>query len=321
MNLVDIYFQLKGDVQYIEKELERAIDTGLRDLYQTSTHLLKAGGKRIRPVFVLLGGKWGNYDLEVLKRVAVPLELIHMASLVHDDVIDDADKRRGRDTVKAKWDNRIAMYTGDYIFARALAITAELPNPKVHQILSKAILEMTKGEIEQVRALGNWNQGLRHYLRRIKRKTALLIAISCQLGAIACGASEKLVRQMYLYGYNVGMAFQITDDILDFTGTEKQLGKPAGSDLRQGNITLPALYEAYCGANQRQLQAWIKQERLPEHIDESIELIRHGEGIEYARRLGDLYLNRARAAIGDLPDNSTKKSLIEIAGFIGERKF
>ncbi|GAA4709054.1 heptaprenyl diphosphate synthase component II [Brevibacillus fulvus] len=321
MKLVDIYFQLKADVNYIEQELERAIDTQLRDLYLSSTHLLKAGGKRIRPVFVLLGGKWGTYDLDRLKHIAVSLELIHMATLVHDDVVDDADKRRGRETVKAKWDNKVAMYTGDYILARALSTVTKLANPQIHQILSHAIVEMCKGEIEQVRDLHNWEQGFRTYLRRIKRKTALLIAISCQLGAVASEASADLVRRMFRYGYNVGMAFQITDDILDFTGTDKQLGKPAGSDLRQGNITLPALYSATKGANKERFQNWIAQGTLQEHMDEAIELIRRGEGIAVAQSLAARYIERARQELAGLPENQTKKSLLEIASFIGERKF
>jgi heptaprenyl diphosphate synthase len=321
MNLVDIYFQLKSDVQYIEQELEKSIDTRLRELYLSSTHLLKAGGKRIRPVFVLLGGKWGDYDVTRLKHVAVPLELIHMATLVHDDVIDDADKRRGKDTVRAKWDNKVAMYTGDYIFARALTIAAELPIPLLHRILSKAIVEMCKGEIEQVRDLHNWQQNFRTYLRRIKRKTALLIAISCQLGAVASGATAELIRRMYWYGYNVGMAFQITDDILDFTGTEKQLGKPAGSDLRQGNITLPALYTAHLGKSSERFQTWLQQGTFWDHVDEAIQLVREDEGIGYAHRLAERYANRARAALADLPDNQTKKSLLEIADFIVDRKY
>ncbi len=321
MNLVDIYFQLKNDVQYIEQELEKSIDTRTRELYLSSTHLLKAGGKRIRPVFVLLGGKWGDYDVTRLKHVAVPLELIHMATLVHDDVIDDADTRRGKDTVRAKWDNRVAMYTGDYIFARALSIAAELPIPQFHRILSKAIVEVCKGEIEQVRDLHNWKQGFRTYLRRIKRKTALLIAISCQLGAVASGASPELVRKMFLYGYNVGMAFQITDDILDFTATEKQLGKPAGSDLRQGNITLPALYTAHFGKSRDRFQSWLSQGTFWDHVDEAIQLVRGDEGIAYAHGLAQRYSDRAQAVLADLPNNQTKKSLRDIARFIVDRKF
>lgn len=321
MNLVDIYFEMKKDVEYIENQLELSIDTSVTELYQSSTHLLKAGGKRIRPVFVLLGGKWGDYDVSRLKYVAVPLELIHMATLVHDDVVDNADKRRGRDTVKTKWDNKVAMYTGDYILARALSIVTELKIPRLHQILSGAIVEMVKGEIEQVRALHSWDQNFRMYLRRIKRKTALLIAISCQMGAIASGATEELVRKMYWYGYNVGMAFQITDDILDFTGTEKQLGKPAGSDLRQGNVTLPALYTARHGKSSEQFQKWIREDTFWNHVDEAIQLVRKDEGIAFSQRLAERYIARARQIIADLPDNSTKKSLVGVADFIIDRKF
>jgi len=321
MNLVDIYFKMKKDVQYIEDELEKSIDTDMRELYQSSTHLLKAGGKRIRPVFVLLGGKWGEYDIKRLKHVAVPLELIHMASLVHDDVIDDADKRRGKDTVRMKWDNKVAMYAGDYIFARALAIAAQLPIPKLHQILSNAVVEICKGEIEQVKDLNNWDQNFRTYLRRIKRKTALLIAISCQLGAVASGASEELIRKMYWYGYNVGMAFQITDDILDFTGTEKQLGKPSGSDLAHGNITLPAFYTAHFGRARECFQKWIAEETFWDHVDEAIQLVRSDEGIAFSQRLAERYVARAHAILADLPNNEAKISLAGIADFIVERKF
>lgn len=321
MKLVDLYKELKADVETIERELERSITPRTRELYQSSIHLLRAGGKRLRPIFVLLGGKWGNYDLERLKHVAVPLELIHMATLVHDDVVDDADKRRGQETVRAKWDNRIAMYTGDYIFARALTIATKLADPRIHQILSRAIVEMCKGEIAQVRDLHNWNQGLKHYLRRIKRKTALLIAISCQLGAVASGAKEEQVRSMYQYGYNVGMAFQIADDLLDFTGTEKQLGKPVGSDLRQGNITLPALYSLWYGEERNRLRRWIEQDKLKDHLEEAITLIRTGEGIAYARALAERYLERAKQALAGLPDNSTKRSLLGIADFVIQRNF
>jgi heptaprenyl diphosphate synthase len=318
MKLTDIFWPFRSDMNYIERELDRAIDTKEPVLQKTSSHLLKAGGKRIRPVFVLLGGKFGEYDIERLKYVAVPLELIHMATLVHDDVIDDAELRRGKPTVKSKWDNRIAMYTGDYIFARALMMVTELPNPQLHKILSRAIVDLCVGEIEQIRDLNNWNQNLRCYLRRIKRKTALLIAISCQLGAIAADAPSAVVRKLYAYGYNVGMAFQITDDILDFTGDEKKLGKPAGSDLRQGNITLPALYAYHHAQNAEEFREWVRQGKSPEHL---ICAIREGEGIEVARRLAERYLSRAAEALEGLPDNRSKDALLKIARFIGERQF
>lgn len=331
MKLADIFFQMKSDLQYLESELEKAIKTKDRLLFDASSHLLKAGGKRIRPVFVLLSGKFGEYDRARLKHIAVALELIHMASLVHDDVIDDAEKRRGKQTVKALWDNKIAMYTGDYIFAEALLMATALENPRIHQILSKAIMEMTIGEIYQIRDFHHWDQSLRDYLRRIKRKTALLIAISCQLGAIVSGASETFARALYRYGYNVGMAFQITDDILDFTGDEKKLGKPAGSDLRQGNITLPALY-CYHVSSRGELIREMMAERTPTETEkgeqvipdskmaEAIELIANSEGIDYAQKLADRYITKAQACLEPLPNSPAKQSLIEIANFIARRE-
>src|SRR5699024_11104542 len=209
-----------------------------------SMHLLQAGGKRIRTVFVLLAASFGDvktYEVDV-KAVAVALELIHMATLVHDDVVAGASLSRGNSTINSLYSNRLAMYTGDYILARALEEITTVQNPRIHQILSKTLVKVVEGEISQIKEKFNVNQGLKDYLHRIKRKTALLIATSCELGAVAAGASTKDAKRLYRYGYHVGMSFQIIDDLLDFTASTEQLGKPAGSDLMQGNLTLPILF-------------------------------------------------------------------------------
>ncbi|GBF11700.1 heptaprenyl diphosphate synthase component II [Tepidibacillus infernus] len=321
MKLVDIYYRMKKDINEIEKELSRAITTDQGILNQSANHLLKAGGKRIRPVFVLLSGHFGQYDFDKLKKVAAALELIHMATLVHDDVIDDADKRRGKLTVKAQWDNKIAMYTGDYIFAEALMLITEFENPEIHQTLSNAIVRMCEGEIEQIKDFNNWNQSLKQYLRRIKRKTALLIAISCKLGGLASNADLKTVRRLYQYGYNVGMAFQIVDDILDFTGTTEQLGKPAGSDLRQGNITIPALYALHYSKDKEKLQRMVKSDHLQEQMDEMVDIVRKSEGIDYSKELAQTYIQKAKKALMELPNIKERKTLLEISDFIGDRTY
>lgn len=191
MKLKAMYSFLSKDLAAVEQELERTVQSEYGPLGEAALHLLQAGGKRIRPVFVLLAARFGHYDLERIKHVAVALELIHMASLVHDDVIDDADLRRGRPTIKAKWSNRFAMYTGDYLFARSLERMAELDDPRAHQVLAKTIVEVCRGEIEQIKDKYWFEQPLRTYLRRIRRKTALLIAASCQLGALAAGARNR----------------------------------------------------------------------------------------------------------------------------------
>lgn len=324
MKRLDIFGLLKKDMNYIENELFRSIEGEHQLLNETSMHLLKAGGKRLRPVFVLMGGKFGNYDLEKLKHVAVPLELIHMASLVHDDVIDDADTRRGELTVKSKWDNRIAMYTGDYIYARALLIAAQLEKPQIHQILSKAMVEMSIGEMEQIRDFFNTEQSVRRYLLRIRRKTALLIAVSCQLGAVASDADEKVSNLLYRYGYNVGMAFQIQDDLLDLCGTEKQIGKPPGSDIRQGNITLPVIF----ALQDEELKApllreigYIRERNGECDVTGAIQMIKSSSGISRAEALADRYIKKALGALERLPDNRTKKNLRDIAHFVTKRSY
>ncbi|GGG57678.1 polyprenyl synthetase family protein [Paenibacillus radicis (ex Gao et al. 2016)] len=324
MKLLDIFAKLKGDINQIERELERSVTFDDELLSEASLHLLKAGGKRLRPVFVLLSGKFGHYNLDVLKKIAVPLELIHMSSLVHDDVIDDAATRRGQQTVKSKWDNRVAMYTGDYIFGKALTIATELNNPFIHQMLSKALVQMSIGEMEQIRDFFNTKQSIRNYLLRIRRKTALLIAISCQLGAAAADADRQTVNRLYRYGYNVGMAYQIRDDLLDLFGTEKQIGKPPGSDIRQGNITLPVIL-ALKDDNVRdpllkEIDNIMKSNGTAD-TSAAIKMIKASSGIELADRLANRYIEKALHALEGLPSIGAKKNLIDIAYFTGKRNY
>lgn len=340
MKLADIYKSLRQDLRVVEQELSNSVRSDHTELNRSSAHLLEAGGKRLRPVFTLLAGQFGYYDIERLKKVAVPLELIHMSSLVHDDVIDDAQTRRGRPTVKSKWDSRVAMYTGDYLFARALSIATQVEDPRIHQVLSRSIQEMCKGEIEQIRDFYNPDQGLIRYLQRIKRKTALLMAVSCQLGAMVASADEAVVRRLRLYGYYVGMAFQITDDVLDLIGDEKELGKPAGSDLRQGNITLPVIYLLHYGSEEdrRRLRDYLSRRRtdvgsedvLPGQqleealsigIEDVLERVRHSGGIPYAEEMSRRYLDKALVCLEGLPSGQARDSLLFIARFVGKRSY
>jgi heptaprenyl diphosphate synthase len=320
MKLKMMYSFLNSDINTIEKKLEATIQADSLLLKQASLHTLHAGGKRIRPIFVLLAGKFGHYDINIMKNVAVALELIHMASLVHDDVIDDADLRRGQPTVKAKWDNKTAMYTGDFVFALALELMTEIENPLAHKILANTIVEVTVGEIQQIKDKYRFDQNLRDYLRRIKRKTALLIAASCQLGAIAADLEEPIHNKLYLFGYFVGMSFQITDDILDFTATEEELGKPAGSDLLQGNITAPALFAMEDEKIRKEIEK-VHENMEPAQIEKIISLIKESGAIEKSITLSDMYLNKALMVLEELPANRAKKTLRDIAKFIGRRKY
>ncbi|MGM8211621.1 heptaprenyl diphosphate synthase component II [Virgibacillus sp. W0430] len=322
MKLAKIYSYLKKDLAEIERALRQVIQADHPVLREASIQLLQAGGKRIRPVFVLLSGQFGTFDIERIKKVALSLELIHMATLVHDDVVDDAELRRGKPTIKHHYGNRVAMYTGDYILARALENITTIENPAIHQILSQTLVEVVEGEIEQIQGKYNWDQHIRDYFRRIKRKTALLIATSCKIGAIATGVSEKDAQKLYQYGYNIGMSFQIIDDILDFTATNKELGKPTGSDLLQGNVTLPVLFALRDPYFKKQLhETFYDANNISEEsLSILLESLKKTKAIERSYDISEKYLTRALASLEGLPDHKAKQTLQDIASIIGKRR-
>ena len=241
----DLFKLVRNEMELVEEHLYEHVKTPELILGEASTHLIKAGGKRIRPGFALLAARMYRDDLSYVIPLATALELVHMATLVHDDVIVNSAIRRGTGTVKYQWGNRMSIYAGNFVFARALAIIATKDRTDILDVIADASMKICQGEIVQLLSCFNVNLGLKNYLRRIERKTALLISLSCQLGAILSTSDSRQIESLKRYGYDLGLAFQITDDILDFVADEATLGKPIGSDIRQGVITLPALYALY----------------------------------------------------------------------------
>lgn len=322
MKLAKTYGFLKKDLDAIEASLHKAIQADHPVLREASIQLLSAGGKRIRPVFVLLCGQFGKNQKNQLTTVAVALELIHMATLVHDDVVDDAELRRNKPTIKYQYSNRVAMYTGDYILARALEYITQLDQLDIHRLLSRTLVEVCIGEIEQIKYKYDWHQQLRNYLRRIKRKTALLIATSCKLGALASGVSKQEAHKLYQYGYNIGMSYQIIDDILDFTSSEKVLGKPTASDLLQGNVTLPVLFAMENETFNTKLQETLGEKGLIKESDftQLLSMLHETDAIEKSYNVSEQYLNKALKALEKLPNKKPRRALENIARSIGNRK-
>ena len=314
MKLKMLYSGMKSEIDIIEKELETALNSSSHFLNEASLHLLKAGGKRIRPVFVLLAAKFGQYDIQQIKNVAVPLELIHMASLVHDDVIDNAELRRGRETVKAQYNNRVAMYAGDFIFAKALEYMTQIKKQQAHQVLSNTMVEICVGEIIQIEDKQVLKQNLRDYFRRIKRKTAVLISSSCELGAIASGASPEVVRHMRRFGYYVGMSFQIIDDILDYTSDAETLGKNIGDDLMEGKPTLP-LISALRNTTGEQHQIIRRSIATggTSDLDQVIAIVQSSGALDYCRQRATEETEAAIAALEALPDSEYRQALKNLA--------
>ncbi|MGE4271705.1 MAG: polyprenyl synthetase family protein [Desulfitobacterium sp.] len=317
-----LFNQINSDLQRVEKELHAYIETDFPVLDQSAVQLLEAGGKRLRPAFTLLAGKFYGYPIDKLLPVAMALELIHMATLVHDDVVDASTTRRGRPTVKAKWGNIVSIATGDYLLAKALELLAQINHPDVSRILAEVSVEMSQGEIQQIKASNDINQNLKQYYYRIKRKTAMLISASCKLGAIVSSAPRREVWALGAYGHALGMAFQVVDDVLDVTAEASELGKPVGGDIRQGIMTLPLILALSRSKEKDQLREILtKTEKTDGEVTEAIRMIKESGAIEDSMRYVDLYINKANTRLQELPNVPTRKALVELASFVKARKF
>lgn len=321
--MLELFDEIRDELQIVEKELREVVQAKCQILTETSTHLLNAGGKRLRPALVLFSAKFYNFDLKKVLPLAVALELIHMASLVHDDVVDASMTRRGIPTVKAMWGNNVSTHIGTYLFAKSLFLIARYEEiPLISEILSDTSVKMCEGEIQQISFSFDVHQSLKNYFYRIKRKTALLIAASAQLGAVACGAPRNIYLPLRRYGHYMGMAFQITDDILDMVADQSQLGKPIGSDLRQGIITLPVIYALTCCEKQKRLTELVcKVEKSEDEVREALDIVRNCGAIDYSFEIARKYIMKAKSELKALPDVPTRLTLSLAADFVGIRKF
>jgi len=323
LKVIELFSEIREELQVVENELRSVVRTQNQLLTETSTHLLNAGGKRLRPALSLYGATFYNFNLEKVLPLAVALELIHMATLVHDDVVDASMTRRGIPTVKAKWGNGISTHIGTYLFAKSLILIAGYQEtPLISKVLSDTSVKMCEGEIQQISTTFDLQQSVREYFYRIKRKTALLIAASIQLGAVACGAPAAIHLPLRRYGYNVGMAFQVTDDILDLVADQSQLGKPVGNDLRQGIITLPVIYALANSTDRNRLAEIInKTNKNDDEVREAIIIISNSGAIDYSFKISRKFITKAKEALKTLPDIPTRTTLSRAADFINLRKY
>lgn len=324
MDFNTVYTKYRDRLDEVEYILHSRSEASNGDLMKASSQLLDAGGKRLRPLFALICGTLVEADAQAqynVAKISAALELTHMATLVHDDVIDGAALRRGRPTVRSEYGNLAAMYTGDFLFARAMQLLAEVGDVEVNIRMSQGLVRVCKGEIEQIRDFYNWDQSIRTYLRRIERKTALLIALSCSFGAKVIGAAESDVRRLRLFGHYTGMAFQMIDDVLDFTGSEQVVGKPVGGDLRQGNITLPALFAAQDKRVHDQLRKLVYEGAPDASVEEAMRLIISTEALAQTKALVSRYLDKALTTLQGVSDSGIQRELAILTNFVSNRAF
>lgn len=277
-------------------------------LEESISPMLENGGKMLRPAFLILASRFGECDLDKIHNIAAVIEMLHMATLIHDDIIDDAEIRRGCDTVQFKHGKDYAVYVGDFLFCQCFNMLAKYDYHMENlRDISKALTKICMGEITQYNLRYGENASLRNYIRIISGKTAALFAISFYVGAHEANCHESITNSLGKIGYNAGMAFQIIDDILDFNGNTKKLGKSALRDLQKGYYTLPLIY-ALQNDKDGKLKKLLDSQCLTElEIDEILLLVNKYDGINKAKAVADRYTEKAINRIEKLPDCEAKR--------------
>ena len=315
---------IKDDLSQLELSLQQAVAAPEKIITEIGSHLVASGGKRLRPAIYFLAARCGqDFDLQKAMPLGVALEMMHMASLVHDDVIDSADTRRGSATANAKWGNQISILAGDYLFAKAFALVAENNYSKrVDRQLARLICDLSAGELIQNKEIYKASCDVQEYYERIAKKTANFIAIACELGGDVAGLSEDYIQALYDFGYNVGMAFQLTDDLLDLTSDALTLGKPAGNDIRQGIVTLPAIRALEVSPDKEELHGIVTDPHMTDAmVERALEIVRASDGIEFTKNKVEKFLQAAVDALPQEMPEEIRNSYRMVVAFVGGRKF
>ncbi|MCK9273644.1 MAG: polyprenyl synthetase family protein [Syntrophales bacterium] len=322
MQIEDIILTYEKDLKLVEEFLDKEQNSYVKLIPQISSHIIASGGKRLRPLLLLISSDLFKYCEERRHVLAAVIEFIHTASLLHDDVIDHANIRRGRAAANKLWGNTASILVGDYLYATAFRLLTEDGDPVVQRIISSATTTMVEGETIQFIKSGDAEITEQEYLSIIEKKTAILMSASCALGAALAGQPQESIRTLSSIGLKIGVSFQVTDDTLDYVGVKEEFGKNIGMDLREGKMTLPLIWALKKGSLAEK-EAVIKIIKHKSAEDEDIltiiDFIKNYGGIEYALGKAAQYIGEAKALIKSFPDSSARKYLLSIADYVLNR--
>lgn len=307
---------VKPDMAAVEEKIQGVARLAPAEMAEQLWHALEGGGKRVRPALTLLAGKFRRYNRRLLTSMAAGVEVLHTATLVHDDTIDDAEVRRGKTSIKQRWGNSNAVLIGDYLFASSAGFVAETRNTRVIKLFAQTLMTICSGEIQE--SINAFSGDRERYFQTISDKTACLFAAATESGAVLASSPEETVQALKEYGQNIGMSFQIVDDILDFVGQKETLGKPVTSDLAQGVFTLPVilLLERPEGSRVKEVLA---RDR-PEGVRLLTEMVRRSSVIDECYEVAQQFSSRASAAIEKLPRNAAHECLTSLAAYVTRRR-
>lgn len=321
MKKIDFLTIIQKELKEVEKELLHEVSSAHSLSADVSKYVFRSGGKRLRPALLLLSAKHYNYNGTATIQLAAAIELIHTASLLHDDVVDEATLRRGTASVNSVWGNRISILVGDFLFAKASAILSRYTKYEVTKIVSETMLKMVEGELLQMSKNKNHGTTERDYIQIIDKKTADLLSIACRIGASLAGAKPSEIDSFTNFGKYFGTAFQIIDDTLDYTSTEMEFGKAIGNDLKEGKLTLPLIHVLKtCSKEERKRVLETIKSSSPDLVF-IYELINKYNSIEYAKKKAMNFSKRAVNELKKLKPTEARVALEKLSEYIIERRF
>jgi octaprenyl-diphosphate synthase len=319
----EILAMVKDDLAAIEIALEQNLNPYLDLISKVARHILFSGGKRLRPLLMVLSARLCGYKGDYDKTLSTVFEYMHAASLLHDDLIDDASVRRGKPVAHSIWGNSAAILVGDFLLARSLSISAKTGDMKVIRTIAKITENMSQGEIHQLMRKGELDISEDEYMEVIRRKTAVLFQGACRISAIITAAPNGKEKALSNYGYNLGLAFQMADDLLDYTSDTKALGKEVGADLKEGKLTLPVIYSLKVAdmKDRTRMENIIKNEDFSVNDFETlVELLKKYKGISYTQKMAAEHISKAKKALSIFEPSKTKEILIKVADYALNRK-
>ncbi|MBB5877510.1 MULTISPECIES: polyprenyl synthetase family protein [unclassified Xanthomonas] len=321
LGLPQIQMLAAPDMAEVDALIRRRLASDVVLINQIADHIVSAGGKRLRPMLVVLAGRACGAGGPMQHQLAAIIEFIHTSTLLHDDVVDESDLRRGRSTANALWGNAPSVLVGDFLYSRSFQLMVELDSMAVMRLLADTTNRIAEGEVLQLLHVHNPDTDEAAYLRVIERKTAVLFAAGTRLGALASGASEAVQERLYDYGMQLGYAFQIADDVLDYTADAADLGKNLGDDLAEGKATLPLIHAmAHADDATRARLRQIVEQGDASAMPEVLAAIEASGGIDYSRRRAADYAAAAERALDGLPENEAVAALRGLARYAVSRK-
>ncbi len=320
MQAISIYQPVHEELVRVEENLKKLGETASPVLARLLDHVFDTTGKAIRPALTLLASKFHPHDSTRPVIMATAVELLHIATLIHDDTVDNSDIRRGKATVSKLWGPQVAVLVGDYIFAVSATYVCDTGNIRVIRRFSETIMELSTGELHEMSEAFDWTQTREQYFNRIYKKTASLFTTASESGAVLSGAPETLVKALRDYGYNLGMAFQIVDDILDYEGKAEEVGKPVGNDLVHGIATLPAILLLERYPQENPVAALFRDPEDRASLKRALDIIQNSSIIEDSYAVAGDFGHKALACLEGLPRSPARDSLEELVGYVLTRR-